>query len=146
MATEDTLSVYRPLQTETGWINIVKESDDKVSLVKNVSGGTVIVIPASISGDSLFYTYNRKVAAYITETVNATVDVVVSGKGRLYRSSTLVINESYRGVTPADTLAYEVFNKDFRITTEIPLVFGDNEYRKILVSGDNITTAAEKNK
>lgn len=145
-STQDS-TITHPLINDSGWMNIVEESENEVSIIKNTTGGKVIVIPARVEGDSLFYEYDKKVAVYFKAAINATLDVKIQGRGRLYDGKTIVISETYNGETPADTTKYCSYNSDFKVTSETNpgIVLQKNNHEHITVTAENVMTVAEKN-
>lgn len=138
------------VKTETGWMEIVREGENTVKIIKNPLNGKIVTIEGTVEENNLKYTYTRKVAVYFSPNLNATVPVKVTGKGRLYEGRLLEIEEEYFGMTPLLPYEREGFNPDYKITDETVLgIVGDlNVPAPITVQTEKnspVMTVAEKN-
>lgn len=85
------------LVVEKGQMEVVKNSDGNLSIIKNVMGEGVYEMQAVAEGDSITIAAHSRKIKYHKGGVTREAMVEVAGGGRFYERGKLVIREEFRG-------------------------------------------------
>ena len=151
----DTMRFAHHLEDERGQMTIVDHNNGKMTILRKTRAGQVLEIPAVLSADSLVMdSYYKRMSIFVNDSVNATINVLIEGCGRMVGKDAVSFRERLGGETPTD-IYYESYNPDsdydINVSDDDIDIKRDSTNKKtnkrvpMTVSGKGILTVAERN-
>lgn len=104
-------SFNHQLTSESGQMNILKESKSSVIITMNVVGGQVLVIPASIVDNTLKIDSFKQMINIKDGLQEISIECGVSGDGKIY-DDVVIINLNYTGTGANSLNTYTITNSE----------------------------------